>query len=304
MAFKDSTPEFRIIDLDQIDPDPAHVRRQIGEEALAGLTNAVRKLGLIHPIVVRPGAAGRYVVIAGERRRQAAIQAGEQAVPALVRPCTDDEALEVRVFENIGLGVRSALEARDMASAIQTFSARFASPEEAAAHFGRAPTWLAEATAAARLSGKVSALLDAGKIASTGAAVRIEKLSRKDEARAEQLIEQIERLPEGEKFSKKAIDEVFSAAVGRPEKPAPAAAPESEPVVAAPAAAVAEPPAAAAAPAITPPWEAAPPRIAEERRQIDTGKVKRVAELLGLDEIDEAAILARLIDDFLATRQA
>lgn len=301
MAFKDSTPEFRIIDLDQIDPDPAHVRRQIGEEALAGLTNAVRKLGLIHPIVVRPGAAGRYVVIAGERRRQAAIQAGEQAVPALVRPCTDDEALEVRVFENIGLGVRSALEARDMASAIQTLSARFASPEEAAAHFGRAPTWLAEATAAARLSGKVSALLDAGKIASTGAAVRIEKLSRKDEARAEQLIEQIERLPEGEKFSKKAIDEVFSAAVGRPEKPAPAAVPE--PVIAAPAATVAEPP-AAVAPAITPPWEAAPPPVAEERRPIDTGKVKRVAELLGLDEIDEAAILARLIDDFLATRQA
>lgn len=306
MAFKDSTPQFHIVDLSEIDPDPNHVRQSVNEDALKGLTNAVRKLGLIHPIVVRPGAAGRYVVIAGERRRQAAIQAGEGKVPVIVRPCTDEEALEVRVFENIGLGVRSALEPRDMANAIQGIAGRFESAEEAAQYFGRPSTWLAQATAAANLSEKVTALLDSGKISSTSAAVQLEKLARKNEAKAESLIERIEQLPEGEKVSKKVVDEVLSEESGRArkaEEPAPQPAPEAvrpEPA-----------PAPVAAADDVPPWEDVPPPrpVAVEtppapRARVNPGKVRMVAELLGLGDEDEETILARLIDEFLALKKA
>lgn len=301
MAFKNSPFHFQMLDVSLLDPDPGHVRQSINEEALKGLTNAVRKLGIIHPIVVRPGIADRFVVIAGERRRQAAIQAGEALVPVIVRSCTDEEALEVRVFENIGLGVRSALEPRDMAMAIQTLAQRFASPEEAAQYFGRAPTWLAQATAAANLSEKVSALLDAGKIASTGAAVQLEKLTRKDEARAESLIERIEQLPEGEKISKKALDTVLS------EVSAPAVPIETEASTAVPVAPASSPESLAApVAAASPPWEnppqATPPSPAA-RTKVNPGKVKLVAELLGLSEDDEETILARLIDEFLSLRR-
>ena len=294
MAFKNSPFRFQIVDVSLLDPDPEHVRQSINEEALKGLTNAVRKLGIIQPIIVRPAANDRYSVIAGERRRQAAIQAGETQVPVIVRDCSDEDALEVRVFENIGLGVRSALEPRDMATAIQAIAQRFASPEEAAQYFGRAPTWLAQATAAANLSEKVTALLDAGKISSTGAAVQLEKLARKNEAKAESLIEQIEQLPDGEKMSKKDMDEVLAPARSEPAEAAPS------PAAPAPAASQPEPTTAATD---TPPWEVpteAPQPTPTPRTKVNP--VKLVAELLGLSEEDEETILARLIDEFLSLR--
>ena len=92
MAFKDDTPRLEIVDLGLIDPDPQHVRKAISDEGLKGLTNAVRQLGLIQPIIVRPAGGQRYQVIVGERRRLAALQAGETAVPVIVRTCSDEEA--------------------------------------------------------------------------------------------------------------------------------------------------------------------------------------------------------------------
>lgn len=302
MAFKDDTPRLEIVDLGLIDPDPLHVRKAISDEGLKGLTNAVRQLGLIQPIIVRPAGGQRYQVIVGERRRLAALQAGETAVPVIVRTCSDEEALEIRVFENIGLGVRSALEPREMANAVQAIAARFASAEEAAQYFGRAPTWLAQATAAAKLSEKVSALLDSGKISSTGAAVQLEKLARKNEAKAESLIEQIAQLPDGEKISKKVVDDVLSGESGRPRKDEERAVPaQFMPEAAAPQATTDD----------VPPWEETPSQPspaplapAAPRGKVNPGKVKLVAELLGLSEEDEETLLARLIDDFLAARNA
>lgn len=302
MAFKDDTPRLEIVDLGLIDPDPLHVRKAISDEGLKGLTNAVRQLGLIQPIIVRPAGGQRYQVIVGERRRLAALQAGETAVPVIVRTCSDEEALEIRVFENIGLGVRSALEPREMANAVQAIAARFASAEEAAQYFGRAPTWLAQATAAAKLSEKVSALLDSGKISSTGAAVQLEKLARKNEAKAESLIEQITQLPDGEKISKKVVDDVLSGESGRPRKDEERAVPaQFMPEAAAPQATADD----------VPPWEETPSQPspaplapAAPRGKVNPGKVKLVAELLGLSEEDEETLLARLIDDFLAARNA
>ena len=304
MAFRDSVAQFQFIDVSLLDPDPGHARQSVAEDALKGLVNSIRKVGIIHPLIVRPGSSeGRYTVVVGERRRQAALRAGEKTVPVIVRACAAGDALEVQVFENIGLGVRAALEPRDMANAIQTIAARFETPEAAAQHFGRAPTWLGQATAAANLSEKVTALLDSGKIASTGAAVQLERLAKKNEAKAEALIDQIEQLPEGEKASKKVVDHALLEETGRgkKEKEAPPAAPALE------AASMVQAP-AAPAPVTTPQWEDAP--AAPETptsfplKKVNPGKVRRVAELLGLDGESEEDILVRLIDEFLALKDA
>ena len=300
MTFKDSASQFQLVELSMIDADAGHARQNIDESSLKGLANSIRKMGLIHPLVVRPAdAAGRYTVIVGERRRQAALLAGETAVPVLIRACAADELLEVQVFENIGLGVRSALEPRDMANAIQAIAERFATPEEAAKHFDRPPTWLNQATAAAKLSEKVTALLDSGKIASTGTAVQLEKLARKNEAKADSLIDQIEQLPEGEKVSKKLVDHALSAESGRRKKHEEPAA-MAEPAI---SAAPANPQPANNAAGLLP-WEEAPTVPAAARSRVNPGKVRRVAELLGLSEGDEEEILVRLIDEFLAMKQA
>jgi ParB family chromosome partitioning protein len=292
MTFKDSSAQFQFVDVALIEPDPGHPRKGVDAASVKSLANSIGKMGVIQPLVVRPAdGSGRYTVIAGERRRQAAILAGEKSVPVIIRACAAEETLEVQVFENIGLGVRTPLEPRDMANAIQTIAERFATPEEAAQHFGRAPTWLNQATAAANLSEKVTALLDSGKISSTSTAVQIEKLAKKNEAKAESLIGHIEQLPEGEKVSRKVVASALSQETGRRKKTEEAAASSSADV---------------------PPWEDLPaaaeataaPAPAAPRGRVNPGKVKLVAEILGLSDGDEEEILERLIDEFLALKRA
>lgn len=304
MAFKDSVAQFQFIDLLLLDPDPDHARQNVADDTLKGLVNSIQKVGIIHPLIIRPGTTeGRYTVVVGERRRQAAIRAGEKTVPVIIRACASGDTLEVQVFENIGLGVRSALDPRDMANAIQAIAVRFETPEAAAQHFGRAPTWLGQATAAANLSEKITALLDSGKIGSTGAAVQLERLAKKNEAKAEALIGQIEQLPEGEKASKKVVDHALleETSRGKKVKETPPAASGID------APSLAQAP-AMPAPVTTPAWEDAP--VATEfppslsRKKVNPGKVRRVAELLGLDSEDEEDILVRLIDEFLALKGA
>lgn len=296
MTFKDSSAQFQLVDLAMIEPDPTHPRRSVDEASVKSLANSIKKMGVIQPLVVRPAnAAGHYIVVAGERRRQAAIVAGEKDVPVVIRACAPDETLEVQVFENIGLGVRTALEPREMANAIQAIAERFATQEEAAQHFGRPTTWLNQATAAANLSEKVSALLDSGKIASTGTAVQLEKLAKKNEARADALLDSVEQLPEGKKLSKKAVDNALYEETGRRKK-SEAAATTGEPLQSIGQAN----PSHAADASYVPPWEELP--ATAPRSRVNPGKVKRVAEILGLSDGDEEEILVRLIDEFLAMK--
>ena len=298
MSFKDSPILFQLIDVASIDPGRGRPRQQVDEASLKGLANSIQRQGLIHPLVVLPARDdGRYPLIVGERRWRAALMAGEKTVPALIRQCDPDELLEIQIFENLGLGLRAALEPRDMACAIQSIAERFASDEAAAQHFGRNATWLKQATAPAKLSAKVSALLDAGKIASTGAAVQLEKLAQKNEDRADTLIGQIDHLPEGQKLSKKAVDRVLSEEGGRRRKKD--AATDGALVTPVVAVATADGGAGLA------PWEDVPEAASvtrATRRRVSPGKFERVAQILGLADSDEEEVLVSLIDAFLALK--
>lgn len=291
MTFKENLPQFQIVEISRIESDPAHPRRHIDEDGLKSLANSIEKKGLIHPLVVQPAnAAGDYVLIVGERRLRAATLAGEQTVPVLIRRCDAAEVLEVQIFENLGLGGRVALEPRDMANALQRIAEGFETPETAAEHFGRTPAWLNQATAAANLSPKVSALLDSGKIASAGTAIQLEKLVKKNEAKADLLIGQTAQLPEGTRLAKKVVDTALAEEGGRRKKK-PLSTTEGAPV---------EP--AGQSSGDIPPWEELPVASPAARRRVNPGKVKMVADLLGLSDGDEEEILVRLIDEFLALK--
>lgn len=287
MTFKDNSIQFQMLDLTLIEPDPAHPRQHIDDASLRGLVNAIQKKGLIHPLIVQPAdTAGRYRLIVGERRWRAAAIAGEKTLPVLIRACAENELLEVRIFENLGLGVRAALEPREMANAIQQIAGHLGTQEAAAEHFGRTSNWLSQATAAANLSPKVGALRDSGKIASTGTAIQLQRLAEKNEARAESLINQVEQLPQGEKLARKTVDKALSEESGRRRKKD-----DSEPIE----------DASKLGAAAIPPREELPP-TPSTRQRVNPGKVKRVADLLGLSDLDEEEVLVRLIDEFLALK--
>jgi len=298
MSFKDAIPDFQLLDVSLIETDPVHPRQHLDQAALDGLARSISRKGIIHPLIVQPANAdGKHVLIVGQRRWRAAVIAGEKTVPVVIKACTPDEALEVQVFENLGQALRVPLESRDMANAIQTIAKRFETREAAAEHFGRNASWLNQATAAANLSEKVTALLESGKISSTGAAVQLEKLAQKNEVKAESLIDQIEQLPEGTKLSRKAVDSVLSEEGGRRKKKD-----ESPEDVVVPASSEVAPETTENRGSAPVPDREGAPAFANSERRVAPSKVERVARILGLATTSEAELLERLIDEFLALK--
>src|SRR5438093_8895967 len=84
----------------EIVPNPEQPRRHFEDEALGLLADSIRRHGLLQPLVVRR-IAGRFELIAGERRLQAAKRAGLEAVPVIVREARPEERLELALIENL-----------------------------------------------------------------------------------------------------------------------------------------------------------------------------------------------------------
>jgi ParB/RepB/Spo0J family partition protein len=91
----------RLVGLDQIDPNPYQTRMEFDAQLLQDLAESIRGNGVVQPIVVRPGTAGRYVLVLGERRCRASKLAGQATIPALVRRVSDQQAAEITVVENL-----------------------------------------------------------------------------------------------------------------------------------------------------------------------------------------------------------
>ena len=80
-------------------------RTRMDEGALYELAESIKAQGIMQPILVRrlTGGehAGRYEIIAGERRFRAAALAGLSEVPVLVRDVSDEAAAAMALIENM-----------------------------------------------------------------------------------------------------------------------------------------------------------------------------------------------------------
>ena len=76
-------------------------RMVMNQESLEELAASIRAQGVVQPIVVRPISAGRYEIIAGERRWRASQLAGLSEIPAVVREVPDEAAVAMALIENI-----------------------------------------------------------------------------------------------------------------------------------------------------------------------------------------------------------
>lgn len=77
-------------------------RFRTNDEKVDELAESIRQVGLLNPLIVRKDPAGiaKYEILAGMTRRLAAIKAGEERVPAIVRECDDEEAELIMVASN------------------------------------------------------------------------------------------------------------------------------------------------------------------------------------------------------------
>jgi len=88
------------VDIDLIDPNPQQPRNYFDPRDLDELAASIRANGIVQPIVVRPHA-GRFQIIAGERRWRAAQQAELRRVPVVIKEVPDEKLLELALVENI-----------------------------------------------------------------------------------------------------------------------------------------------------------------------------------------------------------
>lgn len=100
----------RELALDQLQRGRYQPRRDFNEERMRELADSIAAQGVIQPIVVRPLGAGRYEIVAGERRWRASQQAGLDRIPVVVREVTEQAALAIALIENIQRDDLNALE--------------------------------------------------------------------------------------------------------------------------------------------------------------------------------------------------
>src|SRR4030065_674408 len=81
--------ELRHMPVDLLQRGKSQPRTHMGEAALQELSDSIKAQGVVQPIVVRPIGAGRYEIVAGERRWRAAQLAGLHSIPAGGRAIPD-----------------------------------------------------------------------------------------------------------------------------------------------------------------------------------------------------------------------
>jgi ParB family chromosome partitioning protein len=149
------------LDIDLIDPSPYQPRTRFREEALEELARSIKASGIIQPLVVRP-IAGRFQLIAGERRWRAAQRAGLTKVSVIVRHVSDELALEMTLVENIQ---REDLNAIETARAFDRLMEEFHLTQEAVAErTGKDRTTVANAVRLLKLEPNIQEWIEEGKL--------------------------------------------------------------------------------------------------------------------------------------------
>lgn len=144
-------------------------RRHLPEDSLAELADSIREQGVLQPLVVRaiePGAdehgAGKYEIVAGERRWRAAKIAGLSTVPVVVRELNDQAALAVALIENLQ---REDLNPIDQARSLSRLAIEFElTHEQVAKAVGRSRASVSNLLRLLDLDDDVKDLLANGKI--------------------------------------------------------------------------------------------------------------------------------------------
>jgi ParB family chromosome partitioning protein len=140
----------RMIDIRRVLPNPLQPRKHFGD--LSEMVASVKEKGILEPILVRQHE-GAYQIIAGERRYQAAKEAGLQRIPCIEVDVDHRGMLEISLIENLQ---RKDLTAFEEAAAIQRLSEQFRyTHEEIARKLGKSRTVITEMLSLNRIPDEV-----------------------------------------------------------------------------------------------------------------------------------------------------
>ena len=152
--------------LEDMVPGMYQPRTRMDEGALYELAESIKAQGIMQPILVRKltegERAGKYEIIAGERRFRASRLAGLDRVPVLVRDVPNEAAAAMALIENIQ---REDLNPLEEAQGLQRLVREFGLTHEAAAQaVGRSRSAASNLLRLLNLADPVQSMLMAGDI--------------------------------------------------------------------------------------------------------------------------------------------
>ena len=197
------------IPLARIRQNPYQPRRRIDEARLEELAASIREHGVIQPILVTEALDG-YQLVAGERRVRAAVLAGLDRIPAVVRQLADRDQLELAIVENVQ---RDDLNAIEEAHAYRQLIDEFGfSQEQVAARIGRARPTITNTLRLLELAQPVQDAVAEGRISEGHARA----LAGLPEVQQRQVLEVIERDALSVRQAEELARRLRDAAAGRP----------------------------------------------------------------------------------------
>jgi ParB family transcriptional regulator, chromosome partitioning protein len=137
-------------------------RQKMDSGPLQELAESIREQGIMQPLLVRAISAGKYEIIAGERRFRAAKLAGLTEVPVLVSLADDKGAAAMALIENMQREDLNPLEeSQGLARLIEEFGFTH---EQAAKSVGKSRSAISNLLRLSQLAKPVQAMLLAGDI--------------------------------------------------------------------------------------------------------------------------------------------
>jgi ParB family chromosome partitioning protein len=122
------------VDISRISANPEQPRVDFPEQEINELSESIKALGVLQPILVRP-CQGSYQIVAGERRFRASVRAGLLQVPVLIKDLSDRDTFEVALVENVQrLNLNPLEEARGYQRLMDEFNLN---AQEVAARVGK-----------------------------------------------------------------------------------------------------------------------------------------------------------------------
>jgi ParB family chromosome partitioning protein len=137
-------------------------RQKMESGPLQELAESIREQGVMQPLLVRAISAGKYEIIAGERRFRAATLAGLTEVPVLVSLADDKGAAAMALIENMQ---REDLNPLEESQGLERLIEEFGyTHEQAAKSVGKSRSAITNLLRLAQLAKPVQAMLLAGDI--------------------------------------------------------------------------------------------------------------------------------------------
>ena len=173
-------PIGRVLPLDKITPNPNQPRKDLGD--LSDLVASIREKGVLEPILVRPSdVGGRYMIVSGERRYRASIEAGLAEIPCIEMDVDDNEVAEIALIENLQ---RKDLNPFEEADGLTTLAERFGyTHQEIAKRIGKSRTSITETISLSSLSSEIRESCRRADITAKSLLLQIVRQPTEDEMR-------------------------------------------------------------------------------------------------------------------------